>query len=80
MISLLVLSLFGLIFSFTSDDLRVILSNGSKLVGRYHRSLNGRPIKSFNGIPYAKPPVDNLRFKVSYQLNESKKELEFDVH
>lgn len=79
-ISLSVLSLFGLVFSFTSDELRVTLSNGSKLVGRYLRSHNGRPIKSFNGIPYAKPPVDNLRFKVSYKSNESKIKMQFNFH
>lgn len=50
--------------SFTSDELRVTLTNGSKLVGRYIRSYSGKPIKSFTNIPYAKPPIGPLRFKV----------------
>lgn len=61
----LTLSTIGFVASFTSDDLRITLSNGNKLVGKYLRSFNGRPIKAFLGIPYAKPPIDHLRFKVS---------------
>lgn len=55
---------FGLVLTITSDELRVRLSNGSKLIGKYHRSFNGRPIKAFTSIPYAKPPLGELRFKV----------------
>lgn len=56
--------LVALIVARTSDDLRVELPNGSKLVGRTLRSYGGRSIKSFLGIPYAKPPLGDLRFKV----------------
>lgn len=52
-------------FARTSDILRVTLPNGSKLVGRYLRSHDGKGIRSFMGIPYAEPPVNELRFKVS---------------
>lgn len=48
----------------TANDLRITLSNGNKLIGRSLRSLNGRPIKAFMGIPYAKPPLGERRFKV----------------
>lgn len=48
----------------TSDQLRITLENGSKLIGRTLRSHDGRAIKAFMGIPYAKPPVGDLRFKV----------------
>lgn len=54
--------------SFTSDELRVTLSNGSKLIGRYLRSHSGRSIKAFTAIPYAKPPTGQLRFNVIWQI------------
>lgn len=49
----------------TSEELRVSLPNGSKLVGRYLRSHDGKGIRAFMGIPYAEPPVGELRFRVS---------------
>lgn len=50
----------------TSDLLRVTLPNGfSKLIGRYMRSYDGRGIRAFLGIPYAEPPIGDLRFRVS---------------
>lgn len=61
----LILSVFGFVTTFTSEELRVTLSNGSKLVGKYLRSHNGRAIKSFLSIPYAKPPIGPRRFKVN---------------
>jgi len=33
--------------------------------GRTLKSRDGRDYHSFTGIPYAKPPVDELRFKVN---------------
>lgn len=62
---LLVFSFFGLTLTFTTNELRVTLSNGSKLIGRYLRAYSGRPIRAFTNVPYAKPPVGDLRFKVS---------------
>lgn len=64
-ILLLILSTVGLVWPIVSNDLRITLSNGSKLLGKYLRSHSGRPIKAFTSIPYAKPPLDNLRFKVN---------------
>lgn len=40
---------------------------GSTLTSRL-----GKPIYSFRGIRYAKPPVGELRFKVSYSLTSMK--------
>ena len=31
----------------------------------FYRTINGKPISNFVGIPYAKPPVGPLRFKKS---------------
>lgn len=68
-VSILVLftfvNLFEFNLSFLSDDLKVTLSNGNKLIGKFMESSGGRTIKSFTGIPYAKPPIGDLRFKVS---------------
>lgn len=49
----------------TSNELRVSLPNGSKLIGRHLRSHDGKGIRAFMGIPYAEPPVGDLRFRVS---------------
>lgn len=65
LISLTFVNLFGFSSTFTSDELRVTLSNGNKLIGEYFESFSGRIIKGFTGVPYAKPPVGPLRFKVS---------------
>lgn len=58
------LCFFALASARTSDELRVTLQDGSKLVGRTLRSHSGRSIKAYLGIPYAKPPIGQLRFKV----------------
>ena len=65
-ILLLTLSIFGVVLTITSNELRVTLSNGSKLMGKYMRSNNGRSIRAFTKIPYAKPPFGRLRFKVIF--------------
>lgn len=54
----------GLIWARTSEDLRITLPNGNKLLGKSMRSTNGRLIKAFEGVPYAKPPLSKRRFKV----------------
>lgn len=63
---LIIVSCTGFVLTFISEELRVTLPNGSKLVGRYLRSFSGRTIKGFTNIPYAKPPIGPLRFKVSF--------------
>uniref|UniRef100_T1GPC2 carboxylesterase n=1 Tax=Megaselia scalaris TaxID=36166 RepID=T1GPC2_MEGSC len=46
-----------------SETLKVQLNHGGVLVGRHLETTKGRHIRSFLGVPYAKPPVDDLRFK-----------------
>lgn len=40
-----------------------------RVEGFYRRSVDGKEYISFEGIPYAAPPVGNNRFKASRALN-----------
>lgn len=49
-----------------ADKTRPIVKTSlGNIRGIYQLSHNGRKYRSFEGIPYAKPPVGNLRFQVS---------------
>lgn len=61
----ILLNIFVGIYGRTSKELQVKLPNGSQLVGRYLTSDSGRGIRAFMGVPYAEPPINDLRFKVS---------------
>lgn len=50
----------------TSDRLKVRLPHGGILVGRYMTTHSGKGVRAFRGVPYAQPPVDDLRFKVNF--------------
>lgn len=43
----------------------VVTVSEGKLEGFVHTTPNGFQINVFLGIPYAKPPIGNLRFKVN---------------
>ncbi|GAB0091519.1 Carboxylic ester hydrolase [Sergentomyia squamirostris] len=47
----------------TSAELKVKLSHGGTVVGRHLVSHDGHFIRAFMGIPYAEPPLENLRFR-----------------
>ncbi|XP_050072058.1 juvenile hormone esterase [Anopheles maculipalpis] len=47
----------------TSDKLKITLPHGGTLIGRYLNAYSGQGILAFLGIPYAKPPINELRFK-----------------
>uniref|UniRef100_A0A1Y1MFT8 Carboxylic ester hydrolase n=1 Tax=Photinus pyralis TaxID=7054 RepID=A0A1Y1MFT8_PHOPY len=40
------------------------------ILGRYFTTRKGRTVSGFSGIPYAKPPVGELRFKPSVTLEQ----------
>lgn len=47
----------------------MIKSNGSEIVGRkLFTALENRPYGAFWKIPYAVPPIKELRFKVCFEL------------
>lgn len=50
------------VFHIALGDLEVNTTDGV-LKGQVLRSRDGRPYYSYTGIPYAKPPVGNLRFQ-----------------
>nr|AME15818.1 carboxylesterase [Bactrocera dorsalis] len=55
--------LYVLIAARISDQLKVRLPHGGVLVGRHWTSHKGRHVRAFMGVPYALPPVGDLRFK-----------------
>lgn len=52
-----------------SDQPKVTTENGV-VVGTYKTSYGGFIYKAFEGIPYAKPPVNDNRFKVCTLIND----------
>uniref|UniRef100_A0A182QQQ3 Carboxylic ester hydrolase n=1 Tax=Anopheles farauti TaxID=69004 RepID=A0A182QQQ3_9DIPT len=52
----------------TSDKLKVTLPHGGTLVGRFLHTYSGKGILAFLGVPYAKPPLQDLRFKAPVPL------------
>ncbi|XP_065219709.1 esterase E4-like [Planococcus citri] len=59
--------LFSTLIAFTSCEL-LTLKNGV-INGTVGKSRNGRPFQQFNSIPYAEPPVRELRFKAPVAIN-----------
>ncbi|KAL4097018.1 hypothetical protein QTP88_021860 [Uroleucon formosanum] len=55
--------IFTLLFGFVFGEDEVLQLDQGKLTGSILRSRNGREFKAFQGIPYAKSPTGDLRFK-----------------
>lgn len=48
-----------------SEDTALVTTIYGPVFGSVETSKNGRPFNSFRGIPYASPPIGDLRFRVS---------------
>lgn len=48
-----------------ADDRPTVQTPLGTIVGSYEKSYEGNTYASYLGIPFAKPPVGNLRFAVS---------------
>lgn len=46
----------------------VVSTLSGKLQGLFLKSTEGDDYYSFKGVPYAKPPIGDLRFQVSFYL------------
>lgn len=57
------------------NDTVVVTTRQGKLRGKRVMTANGVAYYSFKGIPYAKPPIGALRFKVSSTLYELHKKI-----
>lgn len=65
---ILVLVSFSLTFCVDLEEVVTVIKQG-KLVGvKLYTAEKKKQYLSFSNIPYAKPPLGNLRFKVSYFL------------
>uniref|UniRef100_A0AB38ZEG3 Carboxylic ester hydrolase n=1 Tax=Oncocephalus sp. TaxID=2944721 RepID=A0AB38ZEG3_9HEMI len=63
MISLYVIIKLLFLIKFIEGNQLIVDTTNGKLEGREFPSNNGRICYAFNGIPYAKPPTGELRFK-----------------
>ncbi len=55
----------GLISIFAQDRNPTVDTKYGKIAGEALKSTSGREYFAFAGIPYGKPPIGNLRFKVN---------------
>lgn len=60
------------------NNVHVKLTQGT-VIGTEETLLNGDPFYIFSGIPYAKPPIGNLRFKVSYTFVSKKNFVHYTI-
>lgn len=49
----------------TEDDAPIVETKEGLLRGKFMSTNNGRKLYAFTSIPYARPPLGELRFQVS---------------
>jgi carboxylesterase type B len=62
-----ILLCFQVYFLFLSCDSAIVETQYGFVEGRTKVTENGVTYHSFQGIPYARPPKDSLRFRVSIE-------------
>ena len=67
-LSQLIVILSCLVFTSFACDSCIVETKNGKLRGITQKSIEGFEFHSFLGVPYAKPPMGRLRFKVSLVL------------
>lgn len=67
-----VLIAFVLISGFICEIENILRLNQGQIIGSFLKSREGRVFKAYQGIPYAKPPVGDLRFKVKFSCSLKK--------
>lgn len=60
----ILMSVIGWILPCLSSKLPIVRVDSGQIAGSYGNTYNGRQFYSFLGIPYARPPVQDYRFKV----------------
>lgn len=55
----------------------IVKTNSGRLLGSLENSIEGFKYYAFKGIPYAKPPVGDLRFKVGIRVTKKNDKLIF---
>lgn len=55
-------------YSFEDTDDLTLRINDGEILGRYITSESGRTISAYIGIPFASPPVGDLRFKAPQKV------------
>lgn len=64
-ISIFLFDAFGTSISSISDESPIVITDLGGIRGKILESRLGREFTAFRGIPYAEPPINELRFKVN---------------
>lgn len=64
----IIFTVFGFLFLFLDGDAVVINTKQGSLRGLVFQSRNGAEYHAFMGIPFAKPPIGELRLEVNFMI------------